>query len=156
MKHRNAIQLKCGTQIALPDLEDAGLSYVPCARLPNDEGEMEGHPYFTFANLLGQRSQVTLSSYGCKANAWAMAKWQQSEFPGVQIMTGKPTHRRFGRTGYLYYTSIDIEPHMIESYPEQVAHIQQIYEASVDGTPCILFQRWLMPTKHRRLTIDSV
>ena len=121
-----------------PDLEEAGLSFVPCARLPNDKGEMGDRPYFTFANLWGKRSQVTLSSYGRKANTSAMAKWQNSEFPGVQIMTGKPTYRRFGRTGYLYYTSIDIEAHMIASYPEQVAQIQKLYEDAADGTPCIL------------------
>ena len=143
------IPLKCGTVIRLADLEAAGLSYVPCARLPNDKGEMEDRPYFTFANLWGQRSQVTLSSYGRKANAWAMAKWQQSEFPGVQLMTGKPTYRLSGKATYLYYSSIDIEAHMIESYPEQVAEIQQLYETSVDGTPCIL------ATKSGGLRLDA-
>ena len=136
MQSDRHIPLKCGTVIRLADLEAVGISYVPCARLPNDKGEMEDRPYFTFANLWGQRSQVTLSSYGRKANAWAMAKWQQSEFPGVQLMTGKPTYRPSGKATYLYYISIDIEAHMIESYPEQVAEIQQLYEASVDGTPC--------------------
>lgn len=144
-----SVQLRCGTVLRLPDLEDAGLSYVPCARLPNNEGEMEDRPYFSFANLWGQRSQVTLSSYGRRANAWAMAKWQKSEFPGVQIMTGKPTYRRFGRTGYLYYTSLDIEAHMIAAYPEQVAQIQQLYESSVDGMPCII------DTKSGGLRLDA-
>ena len=143
------ITLKCGTVLRLADLEAAGLSYVPCARLPNDNGEMEDRPYFTFANLWGQRSQVTLSSYGRKANAWAMAKWQQSEFPGVQLMTGKPTYRLSGKATYLYYSSIDIEADMIASYPEQVAEIQQRYEASVDGTPCIL------ATKSGGLRLDA-
>ena len=145
------ITLKCGTVLRLADLEAAGLSYVPCARLPNDKDkdEMEDRPYFTFAHLWGQRSQITLSSYGRKANAWAMAKWQQSEFPGVQLMTGKPTYRLSGKATYLYYSSIDIEAHMIESYPEQVAEIQQRYEASVDGTPCIL------ATKSGGLRLDA-
>ena len=148
MSNRHII-LKCGTVLRLADLEAAGLSYVPCARLPNAKGEMEDRPYFTFANLWGQRSQVTLSSYGRKANAWAMAKWQHSEFPGVQLMTGKPTYRPSGKATYLYYSSIDIEAHMIESYPEQVAEIQQRYEASVDGTPCIL------ATKSGGLRLDA-
>ena len=143
------ITLKCGTVLRLADLEAVGLSYVPCARLPNDKGEMEDRPYFTFANLWGQRSQVTLSSYGRKANAWAMAKWQKSEFPGVQLMTGKPTYRVSGKVTYLYYNSIDIEAHMIESYPEQVAEIQELYEASVDSTPCIL------ATKSGGLRLDA-
>lgn len=143
-----SVPLRCGTVLRLSDLEDAGLSYVPCARLPNNEGEMEDRPYFTFANLWGQRSQVTLSSYGRKTNAWAMAKWQKLEYPGVQLMTGKPTYRPSGRI-YLYYVSIDIEAHMIESYPEQVAHIQQLYKVSVDGTPCIL------ATKSGGLRLDA-
>ena len=143
------VKFLCGTVLRLPDLEDAGLSYVPCARLPNDEGEMEDRPYFTFANLWGQHSQVTLSSYGRKANAWAMAKWQKYEFPGVQLMTGKPTYRHLRRNDYLSYPSIDIEAHMIQDYPEQVAQIQQLYEASVDGTPCIL------ATKSGGLRLDA-
>ena len=143
------ITLKCGTVLRLADLEAAGLSYVPCARLSNDEGEMEDRPYFTFADLWGQRLQVTLSSYGRKANAWAMAKWQKSEFPGVQLMTGKPTYRFSEKIGYIYYASIDIEAHMIEFYPERVAQIQQLYEASVDGTPCIL------ATKSGGLRLDA-
>lgn len=143
-----SVPLRCGTVLRLPDLEDARLSYVPCARLPNNEGEMEDRPYFTFANLWGQRSQVTLSSYGRKANAWTMAKWQKLEYPGVQLMTGKPTYRPSGRI-YLYYVSIDIEAHMIESYPEQVAQIQQLYEVSVDGTACIL------ATKSGGLRLDA-
>ena len=146
------ITLKCGTVLRLADLEVVGLSYVPCARLPNDkDDEMADRPYFTFAHLWGQRSQITLSSYGRKANAWAMAKWQQAEFPGVQLMTGKPTYRRSRKDTslYYYYSSIDIEAHMIESYPEQVAEIQQRYEASVDGTPCII------ATKSGGLRLDA-
>ena len=143
------ITLKCGTVLRLADLEAVGLSYVPCARLPNNKGEMEDRPYFTFANLWGQRSQVTLSSYGRKANAWAMARWQKSEFPGVQLMTGKPTYRVSGKATYLYYNSIDIEAHMIESYPEQVAEIQQLYAASVDGIPRMI------ATKSGGLRLDA-
>ena len=143
------ITLKCGRKIALTELESAGLSYVPCARQTNDKGELEDRPFFAYAHLWGQRSQVRLSSYGRKANAWAMAKWHNSEFPGVQLMTGNPTYRHSKRTTYLYYTSIDIETHMIESYPEQVAEIQELYEASVDGTPCIL------ATKSGGLRLDA-
>ena len=149
MQPNRHIILKCGTVLRLADLEAVGLSYVPCARLPNAKGEMEDRPYFTFANLWGQRSQVTLSSYGRKANAWTMEKWQQSEFPGVQLMTGKPTYRPSGKTTYLHYNSIDIEAHMIESYPEQVAEIQQRYEAAVDGTPCMI------ATKSGGLRLDA-
>lgn len=149
MQPNRHIILKCGTVLRLADLEAVGLSYVPCARLPNAKGEMEDRPYFTFANLWGKRSQVTLSSYGRKANAWTMEKWQKSEFPGVQLMTGKPTYRPAGKTLCLYYNSIDIEAHMIESYPEQVAEIQQRYEASVDGTPCMI------KTKSGGLRLDA-
>ena len=149
MQPNRHIILKCGTVLRLADLEAVGLSYVPCARLPNAKGEMEDRPYFTFANLWGQRSQVTLSSYGRKANAWAMEKWQQSEFPGVQLMTGNPTYRLSGKSTYLHYNSIDIEAHMIESYPEQVAEIQQRYEAAVDGTPCMI------ATKSGGLRLDA-
>ena len=71
------VKLSCGMVLRLPDFEDAGLSYVLCARLPNDEGELEDRPYFAFGSLWGRRSQVTLSSYSKRANAWNIAQWQK-------------------------------------------------------------------------------
>ena len=133
------ITLKCGTVLRLADLEAAGLSYVPC-------GQVDGadRPLLKFAHLWGDRRRITRQTYGAKWNAYTISK-----MTGVQLMAGFPTYRRTGKTGYLYYTSIDIEPHMIESYPEQVVQIQQLYKASVDGTPCIL------ATKSGGLRLDA-
>lgn len=133
------VTLKCGTRLSLSDLETARLSYVPCGQVDGKD-----QPLLAFGHLWKNRNRITRQSYGKKWNAHTLKNMN-----GVQIMTGKPTFRRFGRTGYLYYNSIDIEAHMIAVYPEQVAQIQQLYEASVDGTPCIL------ATKSGGLRLDA-
>ena len=136
--HDYHVKLRCGTVLTLPDLEGAGLSYVPCARLPNDKGELEDRPYFVFGNLWGQRVQVILSSYGRKANAWSIEKWQNSEFPGVQLMTGKPTFRPDSDSpdGFCYLTDLDIEAQLIEKYPAVFEKILSVYRTACEGTPC--------------------
>lgn len=119
------VKLSCGMVLRLSDLEDAGLSYVPCARLPNDESELEDRPYFTFSSLWGHRSQVTLSNYGKRTNAWNMAQWQNSEFPGVQLMTGNPTFRPDPNSpnGFVYFTDL-------KEAAKSTADITQIFTAS--------------------------
>ena len=99
------ITLKCGTVIRLADLEDAGLSYVPCGQVDGED-----KPLLKFAHLWGHRRHVTLQTYGKKWNFYSIR-----DMTGVQLMTGKPTHKRTGIYGYLYYTSLDIEHKMIEN-----------------------------------------
>ena len=133
------ITLKCGTVILLADLEAAGLSYVPC-------GEVEGQdqPLLRFGHLWGHRRHVTRQTYGKQWNPYSTR-----DMTGVQLMTGKPTYKRVGRTGYLYYTSLDIERRMIDSFPDEVAHIRKLYEDNLTGTPCIL------ATKSDGLRLDA-
>lgn len=133
-----AIQLKCGTSLSLDTLEARGISYVLCARLPNDKGELEDKPYLAFSGLWGHRSQITLSSYGKRANAWNMARWQKKEFPGVQLMTGKPTFRTDPNSpdGFVYLTDLDIEHRLIEKYPAVFEKILWVYREACEGTPC--------------------
>lgn len=135
---KDSITLKCGTLLLLTDLEDAGLSYVPCARLPNAEGELEDKPYFAFSSLWGEHSQVTLSSYGKRANGWSMTQWKNSEFPGVQLMTGKPTFRPDPNSpdGFVYLTDLDVEHRLIAKYPAVFEKILSVYRNACDGTPC--------------------
>ena len=132
------VKLSCGIVLRLPDLEDAGLSYVPCARLPNDESELEDRPYFAFSSLWGRRSQVTLSSYGKRANTQNMAQWQNSELPGVQLMTGKPTFRPDPNSpdGFAYLTDLDVEYRLIEKYPALFEKILSLYREACEGRPC--------------------
>ena len=133
------ITLKCGTRLSLSDLETAGVSYVPC-------GEVDGkdQPILSFASLWGKRQRVTRETYGKRWNAYTT-----SDMTGVQIMTGKPTYKRVGRSGYLYYTSLDIEAWMIENYPNEVAQIRQEYEDNVIGTPVVI------KTKSGGLRLDA-
>ena len=133
------IILGCGTRLSQSDLEAARLSYVPCGQVDGTD-----QPLLKFSSLWGQRRHVTKDSYGKKWNAYTT-----SGMTGVQIMSGKPTYRSFGKTGYLYYTSIDIEAHMIAAYPAQVARIQQLYEDWVEGVPCML------KTKSGGLRLDA-
>ena len=133
------ITLKCGTRLSLSDLEAAGLSYVPC-------GEVDGkdQPILAFASLWGKRQRVKRETFGKRWNAFTTR-----DMTGVQLMTGKPTYKREGRTNYLYYTSLDIERRMIEDFPDAVAKIRSLYEENVDGSPCIL------STKSDGLRLDA-
>ena len=97
------IKFACCTEVSLKDLEHAGISYVPC-------GEVDGkdQPLLKFSSLWGERKRVRRETYGKKWNAYSTRG-----MTGVQIMTGKPTYKRVGRTGYFHYTSIDIERRML-------------------------------------------
>ena len=133
------IRLKCGTLLSLTDLEDAGLSYVPCGQVDGKD-----QPLIKFSSLWGQRRRVRKKTYGKRWNAYTT-----SDMTGVQLMTGMPTYKRHGRTGYLHYTSIDIESRMLQEFPETVAQIQKVYEDNVIGTPCII------KTKSDGLRLDA-
>ena len=135
----NSIELRCGTLLSLTDLENAKLSYVPCGQVDGKD-----QPLIKFSSLWGQRRRVTKKSYGKKWNAYTT-----SGMTGVQIMTGKPTYKPHGRTGYLYYTSLDIENRMIELFPDTVAQIRKLYEDSCIGTPCVI------KTKSDGLRLDA-
>lgn len=121
-----SVKLKCGTQYYLHQLEEVGVSYVPC-------GQIEGkdQPIFGYRHLWGHKRQVTLSSFGRKVRARTMLK-----MTGVQIMTGYPTYLRVGKTGYIYLNDIDIEHRLIEQYPDHYRRICDVYRNHVDGTPC--------------------
>ena len=133
------IILKCGTRLSLSDLELSGLSYVPCGTVDGKD-----QPILSFGSLWGKRQKVTRETYGKRWNAFTT-----KDMTGVQIMTGKPTYKRVGRTGYLHYTSIDIESRMLELFPETVAKIRKLYEDGVIGTPCII------KTKSDGLRLDA-
>ena len=131
--------LKCGTQLTLSDLEQAGLSYVPCGQVDGED-----QPLLKFGSLWGKRRQVRRKTYAKKWNAYTT-----KDMTGVQIMTGKPTFKRYGRIGYLYYTSLDIEQRMIENHPNEVSKIQKLYEDNIIGSACIL------KTKSNGLRLDA-
>ena len=133
------IKFACDTEVSLKDLEHAGISYVPC-------GEVDGknQPLLKFSSLWGNQKRVRRKTYGKKWNAHSTR-----EMTGVQIMTGKPTYKRVGRTGYFYYTSIDIERRMLELFPDTVTQIRKLYEDSVIGTPCVI------KTKSDGLRLDA-
>ena len=133
------IKFACGPEVSLKDLEHAGISYVPC-------GEVDGkdQPLLKFSSLWGKQKRIRRETYGKKWNAYSTRG-----MTGVQIMTGKPTYKRVGRTGYFYYTSIDIERRMLELFPDTVAQIRKLYEDSVIGTPCVI------KTKSDGLRLDA-
>ena len=133
------IKFACDTEVRLKDLEHAGISYVPC-------GEVDGkdQPLLKFSSLWGKQKRIRRETYGKKWNAYST-----QGMTGVQIMTGKPTYKRVGRTGYFYYTSIDIERRMLELFPDTVAQIRKLYEDSVIGTPCVI------KTKSDGLRLDA-
>ena len=121
-----SITLKCGTTYDLIDLEDAGVSYVP-----STQRDGKDEPLFTYGDLWGEKRQVTLSSFGKKAHARTMGR-----MTGLQIMTGYPTYRRVGTTGYIYLVDIDIEKRFIEQFPKHYQRVLEVYRNTVEGTPC--------------------
>lgn len=129
------IRLACGTIYTLEQFEDARLSYVPCTY---------DSPLLTYSHLWGGRRHVTRQSYGKKWNAYSL-----SDMTGVQLMTGFPTYRHASKKLFYYYTSFDIERHMIETYPELVDGIRQLYHDGIDGNPCVI------ETKSGGLRLDA-
>lgn len=117
------VRLDCGAVYTLHQLEDAGLSYVPCTH---------DTPLFPYAHLKNLQRQVTHEAYGKKFNTWKLKGMQ-----GVQIFTGKPTNRFVdGQREYL--VDIDIENRLIRRYPETTQGIIKIYRNACRGDPCIV------------------
>lgn len=127
MQSERYITLKCGTTIRLADLEAAGLSYVPCGQVDGED-----QPLFPYAHFWGNKQQVTLTSYGKKANPWTL-----NHMTGVQLMTGTPTYRSRSPVDH-YLVDIDIEKHLIDDHPEIVDRILARYRSGCEGTPCIV------------------
>ena len=121
------ITLKCGTVLRLADLETAGLSYVPCGHVDGED-----QPLFPYAQLWGHKKQVTLATYGRKANPWTL-----NRMTGVQLMTGAPTYRSASPVDS-HLVDIDIEKHLIDTHPEIVERVLARYRSSCEGTPCIV------------------
>ena len=127
MQSDRHIILKCGTVIRLADLEASGLSYVPCGQIDGED-----QPLFNYAHLWGNKRQVTLASFGKSANTWTLG-----QMTGVQLMTGAPTYRRTPPHS-LHLVDVDIEQHLIATYPEIVDRILALYRSGCEGTPCIV------------------
>ncbi|MDE0327328.1 MAG: hypothetical protein OXN27_25655 [Candidatus Poribacteria bacterium] len=128
MQSERYITLKCGTTIRLADLEAAGLSYVPCGQFDGED-----QPLFPYAHFWGNKQQVTLTSYGRKANAWTL-----NRMTGVQLMTGAPTYRSASPVDH-HLVDIDIEKHLIDEHPEIVDRVLAHYRAGCQGNlPCIV------------------
>ena len=138
------ITLKCGTILTLDALEDAGLSYVPCGIHTNEKGENKEQPLLKYAHLWGFRKQVTRKSYGPR---WYGYKALE-KMTGVQLMTGWPTYKPAPNKLFYHYVSIDIERHMIETFPDLVDQIVEIYRKNITGTPCEIL------TKSEGLRLD--
>ena len=121
------VTLRCGTVLRLADLEDAGLSYVPCGQVDGED-----QPLFAYAHLWGNKRRVTLSDFQ-KANAWTLSK-----MTGVQLMTGAPTYRSVSSPVDLHLVDVDIEKYLIDEHPKIVDRILACYRAGCEGTPCIV------------------
>ena len=116
-------RLKDGRTYTLTELEQAGLSYVPC---------YPQQPIFPYAAIRRRGTQVTLDDYRQQAkNAWTLAQWQSRQERGVQIFTGKTSTRiRDGQIHYL--TDFDIEKLFIDTYPQAYQQILSIYRNNAE------------------------
>ena len=117
------VKLACGTTYQLPEIEAAGLSYVPCSH---------EQPILKFAHLWDNALQVNLDSYGDEAH-----RLKLSGMKGIQIMTGKPTKRMNGEV-WEYLVVLDIESRLFTEYPDIAEEIRDIYRFSCHGSPCII------------------
>ena len=120
------VSFKDGKTYSLEDLDSHGLSYIPFGVVDAKE-----QPMFSFKHLWGERSQITLGSFG--KHSWVMPKMK-----GIQIFTGKPTYRCVGKTDYIYLTDIDIERKLVDAFPEHLKRIGKTYRAHIQGKPCIV------------------
>ena len=120
------ITLGCGTVITLSQLEEAGISYVPCGQVNGKD-----QPLLKYAHLLKARKQVTRETYGKKWYGYGI-----KDANGVQLMTGKPSSRPAPENQFYYYTSLDIEKRMRKEHPSLVDKIVEIYHNGITGTPC--------------------
>ena len=123
------ITLRCGTVLTLSDIEDAGLSYVPCGQIKGED-----QPLLSYSHLWDVRRQAMLESHN-KVSAWAL-----QNMTGVQLMTGLPSYRpsENSPTGYLHLTDIDIERKLIDAHPDIVDRIADVYRSFCDRKPCII------------------
>ncbi|MYF99682.1 hypothetical protein F4212_11225, partial [Candidatus Poribacteria bacterium] len=117
------ICLKDGRTYALSQLEQAGLSYVPC---------YPDKPAFLFAKLRQRGKQVKLDDYRHQySTTWTLAQWQTRDDRGIQIFTGKTSVRE--QAGNLHYlTDFDIEKLFIDSYPQAYQKILSIYRNNIE------------------------
>ena len=117
------VTLACGTTYTLEQIEDAGLSYVPCTHT---------QPIFPYAHLWNTERQVTRKSYGKQFNTWKL-----SGMKGAQLMTGTPSYRSANGSRE-YLVDIDIEARLLEKYPDHAERIISIYRNTCEGEPCII------------------
>ena len=133
---RFKIQLKSGQTYTLMELEHADLSYVPCGQVPDKKsGELKDQPLLSYRDKWGKEAQVTLSDYADEASL----DWKLESMNGVQLMTGRPTHRYSEGSpldDLIYLTDIDIEHRLIGEYPEHYQRIVNVYRDACEGTPC--------------------
>ena len=123
----DAFELKSGERIYLKDLEDHGLSYVPC--------DYDSPAVERFAHLWNKREPVTLASYGETDTDHYVFK----QMRGVQIMTGRPTFlpSDTSPSGHLYLMDFDIENRLKTRYPDHYQRlIDTIYDFHGNRTPC--------------------
>ena len=137
MQSDRHITLKCGSVLRLNDLESAGISYIPCGTVNGED-----QPLFAYAHLWGDKRQVTLATFGKKANGWTLRK-----MTGVQLMTGAPSYRKLSpanehltdvKVYKEHLTDVDIERHLIDSYPDITERVLEVYKTGCAGTPCIV------------------
>lgn len=133
---RLKIQLKSGQTYTLMELEHADLSYVPCGQVPDKKsGELKDQPLLSYRDKWGKEAQVTLSDYADEASL----DWKLERMNGVQLMTGRPTHRYSEGSpldDLIYLTDIDIEHRLIGEYPEHYQRVVTVYRYACEGTPC--------------------
>ena len=119
MQHE--VKLKCGTTYQLSDLEEAGISYVPCTY---------ERPLLQWGNHAKIKRQVKLSSFGKDVYGYKIT----SSMQGIQIFTGKPTYRYVEKRMW-HLADVDIERKLIDEHPEVYEVILDAYK-SATVNPC--------------------
>ena len=117
------VTLACGTTYTFEQIEDVGISYVPCTHT---------QPIFPYAHLWNTERQITRKSYGKQFNTWKL-----SGMKGLQLMTGKPSYRSANGSRE-YLVDVDIEDRLLEKYPDHAERITSIYRNACEGEPCII------------------
>ena len=119
----DSIKLKNSEILYLQDIEDAGISYVPCS--------LE-QPLFKFAHLWGERKKINLDALEISKHDPLLKK-----MTGIQVFTGLPTFIEAFPQYFNYLLDIDIEVSCKLRYPAIFRQVQNLYMEHLDGNPLI-------------------
>ena len=121
-----SVTLGCGTMINLKELDDAGISYIPCGK--------DLTPNAKYAHLRGKSTHIGVKKF---EEIGYTRKWWENEVHGIFILTGSESVKGSGAKKH-FIADVDIERRMIDKYRPVTEKIYRHYIANAEGDPCVV------------------